>query len=68
METKLVNKEEEGIRLDKYLSNQYPEFSRVYIQKLIEDNVVLVNNRKEKSSYKVKEKLSTAKTSFLLVW
>ena len=55
METKLVNKEEEGTRLDKFLSNQYPEFSRVYIQKLIEDNVVSVNDRKEKSSYKVKE-------------
>ena len=55
METRLVNKEDEGVRLDKHLSNVYPEFSRVYIQKLIEDGVVLVNNHKEKASYKVKE-------------
>lgn len=55
METKVVIKEDEGTRLDKYLSSQYPDISRVYIQKLIEDGNVLVNNKKEKASYKIKE-------------
>ena len=55
METKLVSKQEEGIRLDKYLSSQFPELSRVYIQKLIQDGNILVNEKQEKASYKVKE-------------
>lgn len=55
MGMKVVIKEEQGLRLDKYLANQYPELSRVYIQKLIQDANVLVNNKVEKSSYKVKE-------------
>ena len=55
MNMKVVIKDDEGTRLDKYLSNQFPELSRVYIQKLIQDANVLVNNRQEKASYKVKE-------------
>ena len=55
MEKKLVNSENEGLRLDKYLSNEYPDLSRVYIQKLIEDGSIIVNEKKEKSSYKIKE-------------
>ena len=55
MNNKVVSKDEEGTRLDKYLSNQFPEISRVYIQKLIEEGNILVNDKKEKASYKVKE-------------
>lgn len=55
MSISVVIKDEQGTRLDKYLSNKYPEISRGYIQKLIEDGNVLVNNKCEKSSYKVKE-------------
>ena len=55
MELKIVIKDDEGARLDKYVSNQYPELSRVYIQKLIEEDSILVNGKKEKASYKVKE-------------
>ena len=55
MEQKIVNKENEGVRLDKFLSNEYSDFSRVYIQKLINDGNVYVNENKEKASYKVKE-------------
>ena len=55
MSISVVIKDEQGTRLDKYLSNKYPELSRGYIQKLIEDGNVLVNNKCEKSSYKVKE-------------
>lgn len=42
---------QEGERLDKYLSIIYPDISRSFFQKLIKDNAVLVNEKKEKSSY-----------------
>lgn len=40
-------------RLDKYISKQKVEISRVMIQKLIEENQILVNNKPQKASYKV---------------
>ena len=43
---------EENIRLDKYLSNE-TKYSREFIQKLINQNLVLVNNKPTKPSYKV---------------
>lgn len=55
MEVKIVTKDDEGLRLDKFLSKEYSSLSRVYIQKLIEEDNVFVNNKKEKASYKVKE-------------
>ena len=42
-------------RLDKALSLFRSDLSRSYIAKLIEEGKVLVNNRQEKASYKVKE-------------
>ncbi len=42
-------------RLDTFLSKAYPEFSRSYIKKLIEEGLVTVNEQKRKPSYKVKE-------------
>ena len=44
-----------NIRLDKYISNKYNDLSRVRIQKLIDDENILVNGRKTKSSYKVQK-------------
>lgn len=44
---------EEGIRLDRYLSLQWADFSRSYLQKLLTDGHVLVNGKAVKSSYKV---------------
>lgn len=44
----------EGIRLDKAISELDEDISRMMIQKLIEENKVLVNGKKEKASYKVK--------------
>ena len=55
MEKILVEKESKGIRLDKYLSNRFPDLSRVFIQTLIEEEKVLVNGKKERASYKVNE-------------
>lgn len=45
--------EEENIRLDQYLSNNL-EISRSKIQKLLKQNKIKVNGKKEKSSYLVK--------------
>jgi 23S rRNA pseudouridine1911/1915/1917 synthase len=42
-----------GIRLDKYLTQVLPQFSRAYLQKLIEQGYVLVNEQKAKASQKL---------------
>jgi 23S rRNA pseudouridine1911/1915/1917 synthase len=42
-----------GERLDKYLALKLPAVSRSYIQKLIDDNQVTVNNRAEKAGFKL---------------
>ncbi|MCR8747262.1 RluA family pseudouridine synthase [Romboutsia lituseburensis] len=51
----LVIEEEEGDRLDVYLSNQLGDMSRSYIQKIIKDKKVRVNEKEEKAKYLVKE-------------
>ncbi len=51
----IVSKEENNNRIDMYLSKKYEDISRVAIQRLIEEEKILVNGRKTKSSYKVKE-------------
>lgn len=51
----LVIDEDEGDRLDVYLSGQLGEMSRSYIQKIIKDKKVKVNNKIEKAKYLVKE-------------
>lgn len=48
-----VKEEQEGERLDKYLSLIYPDISRSFFQKLIKDNSVFVNNKSEKASYRL---------------
>jgi len=50
-----ITEEEEGQRIDVYLSNQVEELSRSHIQKLIEKENVLVNQKPVKPSYKLKE-------------
>ena len=47
--------EEEGDRLDVYLSSQLGDMSRSYIQKIIKDKKVKVNGKEEKAKYLVKE-------------
>jgi len=42
-----------GIRLDRYVSEKYPELSRTRAQKLIEEGYITVNSRIVKPSYKV---------------
>lgn len=48
----IVSEETKGLRLDKLLSLQFPEWSRTYFQRLIDDGFVLVNG----SPLKKKEK------------
>ena len=48
-----VMEEQEGERLDKFLSIIYPDTSRSFFQKLIKENSVLVNDKAEKASYRM---------------
>lgn len=49
----LCSETDEEIRIDKYLTTELSDFSRSYIQKLIRDEMVLVNEKKVKANYKV---------------
>ena len=49
-----VTLEYNGVRIDKYLSEVQTELSRSYLQKLIEDNSILMDNKSVKSNTKVK--------------
>lgn len=53
-ETFEVEAEQEGERLDKFLSIIYPDFSRAFFQKLIKTKQVSVNDDLQKASYCVK--------------
>ena len=46
--------EQEGERLDKYLSIIYPDVSRSFFQKLIKDNNIKVNDGVQKANYRIK--------------
>ncbi len=52
MKTFVVKKGEENNRIDSYLAKRTSEFSRVAIQRLIDEEKILVNGKKIKSSYK----------------
>lgn len=54
-EIELLVNTDYGVRLDYYLSQKLDEFSRTYIQGLIKDGLVLVNDRLMKAKYTVKE-------------
>lgn len=46
--------EDEDERIDKWISNALENLSRSYIQKLIKDNLVFVNDKPQKASYHIK--------------
>jgi len=48
-----ANLADEGTRLDSYLTNRIPDWSRARLQRLIENGDALVNSRAVKPSYKV---------------
>ncbi|GKX28789.1 pseudouridine synthase [Vallitalea longa] len=43
-----------GLRIDKYISNKLPDYSRSFIQKLIKENQLSVNDKSIKSNYKLR--------------
>lgn len=51
----VITKDNAAFRLDKALVNVLNDYSREFIMRLIDDERVLVNNKKSKSSYRVKE-------------
>lgn len=50
-----VDEQDEGLRIDKYLSNIFKDKSRSFIQGLIEKENVKVNSKTLKSNYKLKK-------------
>lgn len=55
METYIVKQEDQGKRLDTYISNQNNDLTRTAVQRLIEQEKILVNGKKRKVAYKVTE-------------
>ncbi len=54
MKEYIVNEEVQNLRLDKAISILNTEISRTMIQKLLQEEKIFVNNKKEKPSYKTK--------------
>jgi 23S rRNA pseudouridine1911/1915/1917 synthase len=54
MQALAVTEARHGWRLDRFLQAGLPEYSRAFLQKLIEHGNVLVNDRTNKASYKVR--------------
>ena len=48
--------DEDKVRIDQYLSNKLPHFSRTKIKNLIKDKMILVNQEVIKPSYILREK------------
>ncbi len=55
MNREIIVGEEDGIRIDRYLSALYTELSRSYLQKLLKEECVAVDGKTVKSNYKVSE-------------
>ncbi len=53
MNTFFTVENDEGERIDKYLSLEMPELSRSHIQKLIKDNLIEVNGKPVKANYRL---------------
>lgn len=49
----LASTENKGLRIDKFLAEQCPDYSRSYIQKLIKDEQVSISGKAVKSNYKI---------------
>ena len=50
----IIDEQNVGIRIDQYINSVNEDITRNYAQKLIEENKILVNSKKTKSSYKLK--------------
>jgi len=49
-----TQKQNQGLRLDKFLTQEIEDLSRAFIQKLIKDKKVVVNSKSAKCSYKLR--------------
>ncbi|NLL71332.1 MAG: RluA family pseudouridine synthase [Epulopiscium sp.] len=49
-----IDSQYENIRLDAFLAQQLPKYSRSFFQKLIAEEKILVNNQKTKNNYKLR--------------
>ncbi len=49
----VVDENQNGVRIDKYLSESFPEYSRSFFQKQIKDQAVLADGRPVKANFKV---------------
>lgn len=49
-----ISLEEDEERIDKWICNTLQSLSRSYVQKLIKENLVYVNDKPQKSSYRIK--------------
>ncbi|MFN4196943.1 MAG: RluA family pseudouridine synthase [Caldimicrobium sp.] len=49
-----VEENNKGLRLDQYLKGKLPQYSRAFLQKLIKEGLVEVDDKKAKSSQKIK--------------
>ncbi len=50
----VVEENQVGLRLDKYLAEQFPDKTRTSLQKLIDNQAVLVNGQESSKNYKLK--------------
>lgn len=55
LEFRINNSSDIGIRIDKFLVNNMDNKSRSFIQGLVDEELILVNNKKIKSNYKLRE-------------
>ncbi len=52
----VIEEDNEGERIDKFLADAVDSFSRSYLQKLIESENILINDKKTKAGYKLRAK------------
>lgn len=50
-----IDNKDKGTRIDKYLTGSLKEYTRSHIQKLIQDGLILVNDKNVKANYKVRQ-------------
>ncbi|MEA2065002.1 MAG: RluA family pseudouridine synthase [Patescibacteria group bacterium] len=51
----IINEQKSGMRLDLFLAENFPKYSRSFWQEIIRQKIVLLNNKKISSHYKLKE-------------
>ena len=49
----IVSEDVKGVRIDRYLSDCYPQWSRSYLQKLLKEENIMVEGQKVKANYKL---------------